>query len=276
MKHADQFALRYAAGSDTGVRSRNDDSVFASPRLLAVADGMGGHPHGDVASATVVDVLTELDGTLHRAPADPLATLHTLVADALRRITETASNDPELTLMGSTLTVLLWQGNGFALAHVGDSRGYLLHDGELHQITNDHTLVQSLVDEGRISAAEAAGHPRRSMLTRALQAGGAAEPDLTSVPAEAGDRLLLCSDGVTAVVEADVIQRVLSTEEDPAVAVRTLIETAKQSLSQDNISCVVADVVTSGGSGDVVVAGAAAELRPTREPKQNWLRRLLP
>ena len=221
-------------------------------------------------------MLAELDGTLHEPPADPLATLRTAVADSLRRITELAGDDLELALMGSTVTAFLWQGNGVALAHVGDSRGYLLHGGELRQVTNDHTLVQSLVDEGRISPAEAAEHPRRSMLTRALQAGGSAEPDLTCVPAEAGDRFLLCSDGVTGVVGADAIQEVLRTTEDPAAAVRELIERAKAAHSTDNISCVVADVVTADPGTDVVVAGAAAEDRPQLKPKQHWLRRLLP
>jgi protein phosphatase len=276
VKHPDQLALRYAVGSDTGVRARNEDSVFASPRLLAVADGMGGHAHGEVASATVVGVLAELDDTLRETPADPLPTLHALVAEALRRITELSQGDPELTLMGSTLTALLWQGNGFGLAHIGDSRGYLLHEGELRQITKDHTLVQSLVDEGRISPAEAAGHPRRSMLTRALQAGGAAEPDLTSLPAVAGDRFLLCSDGVTAVVEPNAIRDTLHSAADPETAVRVLIDEAKRLRSPDNISCVVVDVVPADPTDGILIAGAAAEVEPLREPKQNWLRRLLP
>lgn len=268
-------ALRYAAGSDTGVRPRNEDSVFASPRLLAVADGMGGHAHGEIASSTVVGVLSELDDQLRTTEVDPLPELDSVVAQALHKITELAKTDPELTLMGSTLTALLWHGNGFGLAHIGDSRGYLLRDGELVQITNDHTLVQSLLDEGRISPAEAAEHPRRSMLTRALQAGGAAEPDLTPLAASVGDRYLLCSDGVTCVVEPDTIRDVLCSAAEPATAVRALIDEAKRLGSPDNISCVVADVVTSAPTKDVLIAGAAAEAQPSKEPKPGWFRRLL-
>jgi protein phosphatase len=272
-----QPALRYAAGSDVGVRSRNEDSVFAGPHVLAVADGMGGHPHGEVASATVVGVLAELDEHLRTTDVDALPVLHETVAKALRRITELAERDPELTLMGSTLTALLWHGDGFGLAHIGDSRGYLLRDGELHQITTDHTLVQSLVDEGRITAAEAAEHPRKSMLVRALQAGGAADPDLTELPAMVGDRYLLCSDGVTVVVEDAVVRDILCAVADPAAAVRQLIEHAKQSHSPDNISCVVVDVVESDPTTDVIIDGAAAHGQPGREEtKPNWLRRLLP
>ncbi|HVV24763.1 MAG TPA: protein phosphatase 2C domain-containing protein [Pseudonocardiaceae bacterium] len=269
-------ALRYAAGSDVGVRSRNEDSAFASPRLLAVADGMGGHPHGDIASSTVTGVLLELDTELRRKALDPLPTLRATVATALRRLTELAQDNPDLALMGSTITALLWDGTGFSLAHVGDSRGYLLRDGELHQITTDHTLVQSLVDEGRITAEEAAGHSRRSMLTRALQAGGAAEPDLTPIPAAVGDRYLLCSDGVTCVVQPDAIRDVLCSAGDPAVAVRLLIEEAQRLDSPDNISAVVIDVVPGEPVADVLIVGAAADHLPTaEEPRQGWLRRLL-
>jgi PPM family protein phosphatase len=270
-------ALRYAAGSDTGVvRSRNEDSVFASPRLLAVADGMGGHAHGEIASATVVGALADLDEHLRTSHVDSLAVLRDVVATALRRITELAQDDPDLTLMGSTLTALLWTGHGFGLAHIGDSRGYLLRDGELHQFTTDHTLVQSLVDEGRITAAEAADHPRKSMLVRALQAGGAARPDLLDIPAVVGDRYLLCSDGVTVVVEDALLRDILSATPEPADAVRQLIEQSAVLQSPDNISCVVIDVVTSDPTTEVVIGGAAANGQPRREPKQGWLRRLLP
>jgi serine/threonine protein phosphatase PrpC len=284
MKHS--LGLRYAVGSDAGVRrSGNEDSVFASPRLLAVADGMGGHAHGEVASAVVIGVLTELDDRLRTAKAgelDPLSALNATVARALRRLTELAERDQELTTMGSTLTALLWDGTGFGLAHVGDSRGYLLRDGVLCPLTRDHTLVQSLVDEGRISAAEAAEHPRRSMLMRALQAGGSAEPDLTPQPAVLGDRVLLCSDGVTSVVDPDAVRDLLATAATPADAVRALIDEAARLHSQDNVSCVVADVLPGVRDGAVAIAGAAAarpqepdrRSGPSRLPK--WARRLRP
>ncbi|HEX4724899.1 MAG TPA: protein phosphatase 2C domain-containing protein, partial [Pseudonocardiaceae bacterium] len=185
--------LRYAIGSDAGIRPVNQDSVHASPHLLAVADGMGGHAHGEVASAVVIGVLA------HLRPAEPLPTLAAAVDTVQRRLTDLAAADPDLAGMGSTLTALLWTGTEFGLAHIGDSRGYLLRDDTLRQLTRDHTLVQSLVDDGRISPAEAESHPRRSMLMRALQTGGAATPDLSTVDAVLGDRYLLCSDGVTCV-----------------------------------------------------------------------------
>ncbi|HEX5407208.1 MAG TPA: protein phosphatase 2C domain-containing protein [Pseudonocardiaceae bacterium] len=282
------LALRYAAGSDVGeARSHNEDSAFASPRLLAVADGMGGHAHGEVASAVVIGVLAELDDRLRTArpgEVDPPAALAAVVARALRRLTELAAQDFDLTLMGSTLTALLWDGTGFGLAHVGDSRGYLLREGVLHQITKDHTLVQSLVDDGRITEAEAALHPRRSMVTRALQAGGSAEPDLTPLPAQVGDRLLLCSDGVTCVVGPDRLRDTLGTATSPEAAVRKLIEEAIQLDSPDNISCVVADVVVGPIEGDVQIVGSAAEqpelselpVKPQPSRLARWARHLRP
>lgn len=265
-----QLALRYAAHSDQGaVRSRNEDSAFASPRILAVADGMGGHAHGEVASATVIGVIAELDDRLRRSTApDPLAALDATIEVALSRITELAEQDPEMTLMGSTLTALLWLGDGFGLAHIGDSRGYLLRDGELQQVTTDHTLVQSLVDEGRITEVEAAEHPRRSMLTRALQAGGAAEPDLTTLPAREGDRLLLCSDGLTVVVAPDQIRETLAAG-TPRDAVAALVEQAIGMQSPDNVTCVVADVVSEEPADDVMIVGAAAG-----RPRENVFTRL--
>jgi PPM family protein phosphatase len=278
-----RLALRYAAGSDVGVvRSRNEDSAFASPRLLAVADGMGGHAHGEVASAVVTGVLAELDQRLRSGEVEALPALRATVATALRRLTEEAERDQELTLMGTTLTALLWTGDSFGLAHVGDSRGYLLRGGVLHQITTDHTLVQSLVDEGRITAAEAAAHPRRSMVTRALQAGGAAEPDLADHEAAIGDRFLVCSDGVTCVVPPDDVRDTLATAGSPADAVRQLIAEAKAARSPDNITCVVVDVV-DGAEGDpvdeILIVGSAAELaHPPTAPGRfsRWTRKLLP
>jgi serine/threonine protein phosphatase PrpC len=271
MTHSSRRGLAYAAGSDPGTaRSRNEDSVFASPRLLAVADGMGGHAHGEVASTAVIEVLTELDEQLRTADpgdVDPLPALHATVARALRRLTDLAARDLDLTLMGSTLTALLWDGTGFGLAHIGDSRGYLLREGTLHQITRDHTLVQSLVDEGRISTAEAAAHPRRSMLMRALQAGGSADPDLTPQPVSPGDRVLLCSDGVTCVIGPATIQAILTSAPTPADAVRQLIEEANRLHSPDNVSCVVADVTPTAHDGKPQIAGAATDPANARDDR---------
>jgi protein phosphatase len=281
MRNRQRLGLRYAIGSDTGiVRPVNEDSVFASPRLLAVADGMGGHAHGEVASAVTVGILAELDHHLRTtagrtAAADALPLLATTVARVQHRLTDLADGDAELTGMGSTLTAFLWTGDTFGIAHVGDSRGYVVRDDTLSRLTRDHTLVQTLVDDGQISAAEAETHPRRSTLMRALQTGGAAEPDLSVHQAAPGDRYLLCSDGVTCVVGPDILHEALTTVPDPAAAVARLIDEAKRLHSPDNISCVVADVVTSGPGGHVMIGGAATvgQPRPGRLPR--WARQLI-
>ncbi|WP_225312179.1 MULTISPECIES: PP2C family protein-serine/threonine phosphatase [Microbispora] len=222
-------------------RANNEDSVHAGERLLAIADGMGGHGHGEVASAAVISELARLEDD--PAPADPVAALADAVREAGQRLGDLAAQDPALERMGTTVTAMLWDGEGrFALAHVGDSRAYMLRDGALYQITRDHTLVQSLVDDGRMSPDQAARHPRRSLLLRALETSGLAEPDLSLREAYPGDRYLLCSDGLTAVLEAEALHTVLSTVADPREAVARLIELANEGGGPDNISCVVADV----------------------------------
>ena len=187
------LCLRYAARSDVGlVRDGNEDSGYAGPRLLAVADGMGGHAAGEVASTVALSALAPLDDD-DRA-GDLLDALAAAVGAAQVSLGRAVNAQPELEGMGTTLTALLWSGNRIGLAHVGDSRAYLLRAGELMQLTHDHTYVQSLVDSGRITADEAASHPRRSLLTRALGDGNQTEPDLSIREVRAGDRFLLCSD----------------------------------------------------------------------------------
>jgi len=239
--------LHYAAGSDTGKRRQvNQDSMYASPRLLAVADGIGGQPHGEVASAAAIAVMAELDNDLRGLDSreiDAEAALASITRRIGDRLAALAETNQEYRGMGTTLTALLWDGTGFAAVHVGDSRGYLLRDGALHQITRDHTLVQALVDDGRLAADQAAGHPRRSMLMKALQSTGSSEPDRWRFDAAPGDRYLLCSDGLTCVAAPDVIEEVLTTIDDPAAAVTRLIDLANEGGSPDNVTCVVADVV---------------------------------
>ncbi|WP_036327566.1 PP2C family protein-serine/threonine phosphatase [Microbispora sp. ATCC PTA-5024] len=234
--------IRYAAGSDVGrTRAKNEDSLHAGERLLAIADGMGGHGHGEVASAAVIAALAALEeGPM---PEDPVAALDTAVQQAGQRLSDLAEQDPSLERMGTTVTAMLWDGSTrFAVAHVGDSRAYMLRDGALYQITRDHTLVQSLVDDGRMSPDQAARHPNRSLLLRALETSGFAEPDLSLRDAHPGDRYLLCSDGLTAVLEPETLHHVLSTVAEPEDAVRRLIDLANEGGGPDNISCVVADV----------------------------------
>ncbi|CNE63344.1 serine/threonine protein phosphatase [Mycobacterium tuberculosis] len=264
-----RLGIRYAARSDVGMlREGNEDSAYAGAHLLAVADGMGGHVGGEIASAAAIEALRTLDKDL---PATELlaALEHTVKTanDNLHRIVE---SDPALQGMGTTLTAMLWAGNQIALVHIGDSRAYLLRDGSLFQITHDHTLVQSLVDEGRISPDEAASHPQRSLLLRALDGRGEVDPDLSLREAQVGDRYLLCSDGLSGVVTAETIFQVLTDVDEPDQAVRQLIDLANRGGGPDNITCVVADVVDlerqppTGGPGHAV--GAAANAAPPEPP----------
>ncbi|WP_283139592.1 Stp1/IreP family PP2C-type Ser/Thr phosphatase [Rhizohabitans arisaemae] len=259
------IALRYAARSDVGLlREGNEDSAYASSRLLAVADGMGGHAHGEVASSVAIAAIAALD---EDSPApDLLTAIESSVRDANRRLHEMVGRDPSLKGMGTTLTAMLWSGTRVALVHVGDSRAYLLRNGELYQITHDHTLVQSLVDDGRITAEEAATHPQRSILLRALDGSGEVDPDLSLREAQLADRYLLCSDGLSGVVSAETLHHVLTTTPDLEAVVRQLIDLANRGGGPDNITCVVADVIEADTAesvplGDVKVVGAAGNSR---------------
>ena len=252
------LVLRYAVGSDHGLhRTLNEDSAYASARLLAVADGMGGHAHGEVASSLAIAAISELD---HPAElTDPLAALSEAIRDAVHRLQEATEADSSMKGMGTTLTALLWDGVQLYVAHLGDSRAYRVREDTLTQITHDHTLVQSLVDEGRLSAEQAQQFPLRSMLVRALQSSGSGEPDLFSCDPQPQDRYLLCSDGLTEVVDPEAIQHVLTSTTDREQAVRQLIDLANEAGGPDNITCVIADLVEAEPQEGVVVAGAAQE-----------------
>jgi PPM family protein phosphatase len=255
------LALRYAVRSDVGLlREGNEDSAYAGPCLLAIADGMGGHAAGEVASAVAISALAALD---HEPAGDLLDPLAEAVAEANITLHEMSVADPSVEGMGTTLTAMLWQGSHVALCHIGDSRAYMLRDGELFQITRDHTLVQSLVDEGRLTPQAAASHPQRSLLLRALDGRTEADPDLSIREARFGDRYLLCSDGLSDVVTDQTLHKTLQTVTDPDDAVMQLIELAIRSGGPDNITCIVADVVDTD-TGPVppsrapVVVGAAS------------------
>jgi PPM family protein phosphatase len=254
--------LRYAVRSDVGLlREGNEDSAYAGPRLLAVADGMGGHAAGEVASAVAIGSLADLDDDM--PPSELQIALSTAVAHANQILHDMVSADPSITGMGTTLTAMLWSDNKVALCHIGDSRAYVLSGGQFQQITHDHTLVQSLVDDGRISPDEAATHPQRSLLLRALDGTSEAEPDLSILEAHAGDRYLLCSDGLSGVVSEETLHRTLATVPDPDDAVLQLVELAIRGGGPDNITCIVADVVDGATAPRVpgrssVLAGAAS------------------
>ncbi|RFU39223.1 Stp1/IreP family PP2C-type Ser/Thr phosphatase, partial [Actinomadura logoneensis] len=263
------LGIRYSARSDVGMlREGNEDSGYAGAHLLAVADGMGGHVGGEIASAAAISEIRKLDKAM---PAtELLAALERTVKSANENLHRIVESDPALQGMGTTLTAMLWAGSQIALVHIGDSRAYLLRDGSLFQITHDHTLVQSLVDEGRISPDEAASHPQRSLLLRAMDGRGEIDPDLSLREARAGDRYLLCSDGLSTVVTAETIFQVLTEADEPDQAVRQLIDLANRGGGPDNITCVCADVVELGdqppqpGPGRAV--GAAANAAPPQLP----------
>jgi serine/threonine protein phosphatase PrpC len=238
-----RLAVRCAAQSDIGLRREgNEDSAYAGVWLLAVADGMGGHAGGEVASAAVIEALRPLDTEV---PADELLdVLEAAVRRAGRTLREMVANDPSLLGMGTTLTALLRSGSQLGLVHIGDSRAYLVRDGEVVQLTHDQTLVQSLLDEGQITAGEVASHPQRSLLLQALGAGNFV-PDLQLREARLGDRYLLCSDGLHQVADAGAVAQVLLTVADPDQAAKDLIALAIAGGGPDNITCIVADLVAA-------------------------------
>jgi serine/threonine protein phosphatase PrpC len=233
------LSIRYAAATDVGAgRDSNQDAAYASDRLLAVADGTRG-PAGAAASAGAIDALTPLE--LTDAPAIELLTmLAGAVSEADRTVRKSATEaDQPVT----TLTAMLRRGSQLALVHIGDTRAYLLRGGELSQLTQDHTWVQSQIDQGKLGREEAAAHPHRALLVRALGAGWPqVEADLALRTALPGDRYLLCSDGLSAVVGRESLRTALIATEDPEQTMRRLIDLAYAAGAPDNIACVVADL----------------------------------
>lgn len=260
------LSLRFAAGSHKGmIREGNEDSGYAGPRLLAIADGMGGQAAGEVASSEVISTLVTLDDDV--PSSDILTSLGAAVQRANDQLRMMVEEDPQLEGMGTTLTALLWTGQRLGLVHVGDSRAYLLRDGVLTQITQDHTWVQRLVDEGRITEEEATTHPQRSLLMRALGSGDHVEPDLSIREVRAGDRYLICSDGLSGVVSHQTMEDTLASYQGPQETVQELIQLALRGGGPDNITVIVADVLDVDGgdtlagqlSDTPVIVGAVAE-----------------
>ncbi|HEU4346311.1 MAG TPA: PP2C family serine/threonine-protein phosphatase [Actinoplanes sp.] len=257
-------ALRYAVRSDRGLmRTNNEDSVYAGPRLLALADGMGGHAAGEVASNVVISALAHLDED--RPIDDLISTLRDATADANNHLRDLVIQDPNLDGMGTTLTALLVAGQRVGLVHVGDSRAYLVRGGQLSQITHDDTFVQALIDEGRLTEEEASSHPQRSLILHALN-GSDVEPDLSIREVRIGDRYLLCSDGLSDVVSPDTLLEALQLP-DPHESADRLVELALRAGGPDNVTCIVADVIDVPYGDDApVMDGAVGGPRPQREP----------
>ena len=244
--------LRFGAATDVGrMRTNNEDSYLSERPVAAVADGMGGHNAGEVASAIAIEELTALKG-MGPWPNERAATddLKRAIVRANRRIREMAAGDRELNGMGTTLVAVLEDGDSVHLANVGDSRAYLLRQGELTQVTVDHTLVQELVDDGRLSPKDAERHPQRSMITRALGVDQQVEIDLFTYKLLPGDRLVLCSDGLSDVLKPAQIRNALLRVRDPQKAAERLVTLAVEGGGPDNITVIVIDTEQAGTEPD--------------------------
>jgi protein phosphatase len=250
------LTLRYAARSDRGlIRSGNQDSVYAGPRLLAVADGMGGMAAGDVASNIVIGTMAPLDEDVPGGAL--LDALRGVVESANQQLRDTVDANPAMEGMGTTLTAMLFSGSKIGMVHIGDSRAYVLRDGEFGQITKDDTYVQMLIDEGRITPEEADSHPQRHLLYRALD-GRDAEPEYSVREARPGDRYLLCSDGLSGVVSAETIAATLREYVDANQCAERLVQLALRGGGPDNITVIVADVTDGDITESVPIVGGAA------------------
>ncbi|MCU1638378.1 MAG: protein phosphatase [Microbacteriaceae bacterium] len=269
-------ASKSAAASHVGkIRANNQDSGYAGAQLFVVADGMGGHAGGDVASAMAIKRIIETDKRYASAQDAEFALQSALLA-ANALIAETVFEHQELTGMGTTVSAILRVGNELAIAHIGDSRVYLVRDGELSQITADHTFVQRLVDSGRITAEEAAVHPRRSVLMRVLgDVDAAPEIDTTIMETRAGDRWMLCSDGLSSYVSDERILHVLTSTTDPDAAAHRLVKESLDQGAPDNVTVVIVNIdesTDSSSSPPIVVGSAAAPLSFEAETARRPLR----
>jgi protein phosphatase len=254
--------LRVGAETDVGkVRTRNEDAYLVDPPLFVVADGMGGHRGGDVASRLTVETLQEAQP--QRDPSG--AALLDAVRSANRVVNERSASDRDLRGMGTTVTALQTAGDSGRIAHVGDSRAYLLREGALQQLTQDHTLVQQMVDEGNLDADEAERHPARHIMTRALGVEEQVAVDQLTLDLHPGDRILLCSDGLSGMLSADDIRDLLERETGAQQAADALVQLAIERGGEDNVTVVVVDVEEGDdpepeGAARSAAAGGAAEV----------------
>ncbi len=262
---------RYGARSDVGlVRDGNEDASYAGTRLLVVADGVGGSVAGEIASNIAITALAPLD--TDDGITDPIAALRDATQRANDEMRTAIDQDPSLNGMGTTLTAMLWSGDTLALAQLGDSRAYLLRDGELTQITRDQTLVQSLVDEGQITPEQALTHPRRSWILQALDGRTEPDPEVEVLTTTPGDRYLLCSDGLSDYVDTGAIAEALGGD-DPQQACERLVDLALRAGAPDNVTCVVGDPVEGTEASQSPLLGGAAtaapRVPPTGEPARD-------
>jgi len=248
--------IRVGARTDVGkVRTRNEDAYLVEEPLFAVADGMGGHRGGNVASALTIEAIREAKPAWDPS-GDPLVQA---VRRANRVVHERAAGDSNLRGMGTTVTVLQTSGANALIAHVGDSRAYLLRGGDLRQLTHDHTLVQQMVDEGKISQEEAGVHPARNIITRSLGVDEDVDVDEERLDLRPGDRLLLCTDGLTGMLAVDEIAQILRDEGDPQAAADALVDLAVERGGDDNVTTVVVDALEGDEAGAEEPATSAGD-----------------
>ncbi|MFZ2012616.1 MAG: protein phosphatase 2C domain-containing protein, partial [Nocardioides sp.] len=266
------FRLHFAAISDVGrVRKDNQDAGYAGPWLLTVCDGVGGAARGDLASSTAIGQLRALDQPPAEGDAEQqrLALVAGAIHKASDKIGDLVDEQPSLSGTSTTCTVALFDGESLAMGHIGDSRAYLFRDREISQLTSDHTFVQSLIDEGRITEADARTHPHRNLILKALDGVHDYDPDLFTVRLAEHDRLLLCSDGASGSLDNRRLADILATG-SPDFAAVELVRASLEAGSTDNVTCIVADVVPAEPAdaeepATPIVVGSAAELR--RRPR---------
>lgn len=259
-------ALRYAARSHIGLgtKSRNEDSAYAGPELLVLCDGMGGHAAGDVASSLVVGELVHLDGESHGAD-DMLDILENAIMDANDRLAEVGHESADADGMGTTCIAMMRSGDKLAVANIGDSRAYLRRGQRVTQITRDHSFVQQLLDEGRINPDEAVHHPQRSLVTRVLTGRSDDHPDLSMRELRAGDRILICSDGLTDYVAETTVADILLSDGTTGDIADQLVAIALRGAARDNVTVIVADAVDAGDvPTNPQVVGAVSDLRQSQ------------
>lgn len=244
------FVIHAFSDTNKGLfREINEDSLLVGRTVFAVADGMGGHAAGEVASETAIGPLRAIDDTTYRDPEAATDALAEAVREANKLVIAKAAEDPDLRGMGTTLTTVMIRGRRLHLAHVGDSRAYLLRGGLLEMLTEDHTLVNELVKDNRLTLEEAHTHPQRSVITRAIGVEQVIDVDFMPEPLELipGDQILLCSDGLTGPVSESLIAEILNTESDGTLACQRLIDAANAGGGPDNITCVLLRVEGDGG-----------------------------
>jgi PPM family protein phosphatase len=268
---------RYAVASDTGRRRRrNEDNYVVAPPLFAVADGMGGAQAGEVASSLAASALEEGSTELHGPER-----VKALIEEANRRIFARASTDPTASGMGTTMTVALVEGMSVVIGHVGDSRAYLVRGDSMEQLTEDHSLVNELVKSGKLSEEEAQIHPQRSVITRAVGTDPDVDVDAFTIEAKDGDVFLLCSDGLTDMVEdVDILELIDQNRGDLEKAVRALVQVANKEGGEDNITAVafrisadsaepaIEDTVTMPALTDEETAESPGELQDNAPPRR--------